>query len=68
MKPVTRVINQSKISVEQHEIDLGNNSGKDKPDIKMNNQSPASATQCSFHTHPKFSKTFSNCTINVCFK
>ena len=71
MKQVTRVINQSEMFVEQLEFNIGKNSGEDKPDVKMNDQSTAqsgSATQSSIGTHPNFSGTFSNCTINVCFK
>ena len=71
MKQVTCVINQSKLSVEQHECDHGKNPGEDNTDVKMNDQSAAqstSATQSSVGTHPNFSGTFSNCTINVCFK
>ena len=41
MKQVTRVINQSKLSVEQHECDHGKNPGEDNTDVKMNDQSAA---------------------------
>ena len=71
MKQVTRVINQCKLSVEQHECDHGKNPGEDNTDVKMIDQSAAqstSATQSSVGTHPNFSGTLSNCTINVCFK
>ena len=71
MKQVTHIINQSKLSVEQHGCDLGKNSDEDNSYVKMNHQSAAqstSATQSSVGTHLNFSGTFSNCTINVCLK
>ena len=71
MKQVTHVINQSEIPVEQLECDLGKNSCEDKRDVKIIDQSNAqsgSATQSSVGTHPNFSGTLSNCSINVCIK
>ena len=41
MKQVTYVINQSKLSVEQHECDHDKNPGEDNPDVKKNDQSAA---------------------------
>ena len=60
MKQVTSVINQSEMVVDQN---------LRKADIKINDHSSAqigSAKQSG--VHPDFSGTFSNCTINVCFK